>query len=442
VIVGSSVSDNERVAAPVGTVRAFDAISGEPKWDFDPIPRDASAPTASSWQGSFPPLEGATNVWAPMSVDTERGLVFLPTSSPSPDFFGGARPGDNKHANSVVALKGETGELVWAYQIVHHDVWDYDLPAQPGLYQINTADGPVDVVAQVTKTGHVFVLDRDTGQPVLPVEERPMPQRAEAGEALSPTQPIPLLPEAIVPSELSGDDAFGITWFDRKECQRKIEAAWSEGLFSAPTQQGTLIYPFNGGGANWGSAAYDPSHNLLVVNMSNLAHLLRLIPADKGEDFYNANPDKEVGAQLGAPFAMTRSVLLSSLGLPCSPPPWGVIAGVDISSGEIVWRSTLGTARDSGIPLHLPLGTPNFGGPIVTAGGLVFIGAAMDNYIRAFDVRTGIELWKGRLSAGAQATPMSYEYEGRQYVVIYAGGHSRAGTTLGDKLVAFALPEN
>lgn len=438
VIVGSSISDNERVDAPAGAVRAYNAITGALEWTFDPIPRNADNPAASTWEGAIPPREGGSNVWAPMSVDVERGLVFLPTSSASPDFYGGGRPGDNKHANSVVALNVK-GELVWAYQIVHHDIWDYDLPAQPGLYTVATADGPRDVVAQVTKTGHIFVLDRDTGEPVLPVEERPVPQQVTQGETLSKTQPFPVATPAIVPSGLSPDDAFGVTWFDREQCRRKIASAWSEGLFSAPTEQGTIIYPFNGGGANWGGSAYDPARNLLVINMSNMAHILRLVPPEEGEALIE-HPVLEVGLQTGAPYAMVRELLISSLGLPCSPPPWGIIAGIDISSGEIVWRQTLGTSADVALGLPFPLGTPNFGGPIVTAGGLVFIGAAMDNYLRAFDVETGAEVWKGRLPGGGQATPMSYVWEGRQYVAIYAGGHSRAGTTINDELVAFSLP--
>ena len=439
VVVGSSISDNERVDAPVGAVRAYDAITGELRWTFDPIPRVASSDVAGDWQGQFPPVEGGANAWAPMSYDPDRGLVFVPTSSPSPDFYGGGRPGDNRHANSVVALKAETGDLIWARQLVHHDVWDYDLPAQPGLYQVTTPDGVRDVVAQVTKTGHVFVLDRDTGEPVLPIEERAVPQRAAPGEALSPTQPFPAVTPAIVPSRLDPSDAFGLTIFDRLECRQKIRSYWSEGLFSAPTEQGTILYPFSGGGANWGGAAYDPTRNLLVVNMSNLAHIATLVPRAQADTMAPSDDALELGRQAGAPYAIKREILLSSIGLPCSAPPFGVIAGVDLASGEIVWRSTLGTA-EAAIGLPIAFGTPNFGGPIITAGGVVFIGAAMDDYLRAFDVATGQELWKGRLPAGGQATPMTYEWDGRQYIVIYAGGHARVGTTLGDSVIAFALP--
>ncbi len=441
VIVGSAIGDNARVEAPVGSVRAFDVRTGAAKWEFDPIPRTASNPASTTWKGSQPPREGHANVWAPMSVDHERGLVFLPTSSPSPDFYGGLRPGDNRHANSVVALRAETGELVWSFQTVHHDVWDYDLPAQPGLYSVWKDGRSHDVVAQVTKTGFVFVLDRDTGEPFLPIEERPVPQSAAEGESLSPTQPFPVLTPPIVPSTVSGDDAFGITWFDKRQCRKQIEDSLNQGLFTPPSEQGTLLYPFTGGGANWGSAAFDPGRNLLIVNMNNVAHHVALFRSQELQTMRKVFHDQEVSPQEGAPFGMKRRILSSSLDLPCTPPPWGIIAGVDLSTGQIVWRKTLGTTEDLSPGPGIKLGTPNLGGPITTAGGLVFIGAALDNYLRAFDINSGEELWKGRLPAGGQATPMTYEWEGRQFVVIYAGGYSRIGSQLGDYLVAFSLPE-
>lgn len=442
VVVGSSISDNARVVAPAGTVRAFNARTGGPRWSFDPIPREPSDPASESWQGALPPAEGHANVWAPMSVDEELGLVFLPTSSPSPDFFGGLRPGDNRYANSVVALDGQTGKPWWSFQTVYHDVWDYDLPAQPGLYSVTKDGQQHDVVAQVTKTGMLFVLDRKTGEPFLPVENRPVPQEgAVPGEALSPVQPFPVATPLIVPDRIEPEDAFGVTWFDKRECRKRIEASVANGLYTPPTEQGTLLYPFNGGGANWGSAAFDPSRNLLVINMSSLIHHVQLIPEGQFDEAREVYHDQEVSPQTGAPYGMKRETLLSPLGLPCNPPPWGVIAGIDLATGAIVWRKTLGTTEDLGGGPPVKIGTPNFGGPIITASGLVFIGAAMDDYLRAFDVSNGEELWRGRLPAGGQATPMTYEWQGRQYVVIYAGGHARAGTRLGDSIVAFALPD-
>ncbi|MGI9204258.1 MAG: pyrroloquinoline quinone-dependent dehydrogenase [Woeseiaceae bacterium] len=440
VIVGSAISDNARVAAPKGSVRAFDVRSGEARWDFDPIPRAASDRTAGDWQGTSAPTEGHANVWAPMSVDSERGMVFLPTTSPSPDFFGGLRPGDNRYANSVVALDGESGEVVWSFQTVHHDVWDYDVPAQPGLYSVWRNGAVHDVVAQVTKTGFVFVLDRDTGEPFLPVEERPVPQGGVDGEALSPTQPFPAVTPAIVPNTLAADDAFGITWFDKRECRKLIEASRTEGLFTPPSEQGTILLPFTGGGANWGGAAYDPRRNLLVVNMSNLAHHVQLFRSDALEEMREVFHDQEVSPQEGAPFGMKRETLLSSLELPCTQPPWGVIAGVDLDSGDIVWRKTLGTTEDLSAAPAMALGTPTFGGPAITAGGLVFIGATMDHYLRALNVSTGDEIWRGRLPAPGMATPASYLWNGKQYVVVFAGGNARSGTKVSDHLIAFALP--
>jgi len=441
VVVGSSIGDNLRTRAPLGTVHAFSARTGAPVWSFNPVPRAYDDPARASWAGDSADVAGHANVWSTISVDAARGLVFLPTSSPSPDFYGGNRAGDNRYADSVVALDGATGRVVWHFQTVHHDVWDYDLPAQPGLYTVWRDGVAHDVVAQVTKTGLVFVLDRATGQPFLPVTERPVPQGGVPGETLSPTQPSPETPR-LVPDHLDPGDAFGITLWDRLACMNAIGALRRDGTFTPPTTQGTLVYPFTGGGANWGGAAFDPRRNLLVINMSNMAHAVRLYHKTRDdEEATEVGHDAETAPMEGAPYSMSRKTLLSPLGLPCTPPPWGVIAGVDLASGRIVWRRTLGTTEDLAPGrIALPLGTPNFGGPITTAGGLVFIGAAMDDYLRAFDTETGAELWKGRLPAGGQATPMTYTWQGRQYVVIAAGGHARIGSRLGDSIVAFALP--
>lgn len=437
VVVGSAIADNVRVAAPLGTVRAFDVRTGEAKWVFDPIPRTSGNP---EWRGTQPPVEGHANAWAPMSVDTQRGLVFLATSSPSPDFFGGLRPGDNRHANSVVALVAETGAVSWAYQIVHHDIWDYDLPAQPGLYTVWRDGLAHDVVAQVTKTGHVFVLDRETGEPFLPVAETPIPVSDIPGERMSPTQPIPLRPAALVPSAANPGDAFGLTWFDKRACEKQFEKLRAEGIFTPPSLDGTLFYPFTGGGANWGGAAYDPRRNLLIINMTSMAHVISLLPNVDIETAKETYHDQQISPMRGAPYASRRGLILSPLGLPCSAPPWGIIAAVDLASGEIVWRRTLGTLKDM-IGMPLEVGTPTYGGPIATSGDVIFIASTMDYYLRALSTETGEELWRGRLPTSGTATPMTYVWEGRQYVVIFAGGSSRLGTPLDDKMIAFALPE-
>jgi quinoprotein glucose dehydrogenase len=426
VVVGSSIGDNRRVDAPSGAVRAFDARSGEPRWTFEPLKRDCIE-------------AGHANVWAAMSIDAARGLVFLPTSSPSPDFWGGKRPGNNEHANSVVALRIETGELVWAFQTVHHDVWDYDLPAQPTLARIDMGEGSRDVVIQPTKQGLVFVLDRDTGKPVWPVEERAVPQGGAEGERLSPTQPFPTHVPALTSQTISTDDALSLVpGLRRSSCERQFAEARNEGLFTPPSTQGTLEFPFTGGGVNWGSAAFDPVNQILYANTSRAVHLIKLIPRAEAAGF-KPPPGHDFGQQKGAPYAMSRSVVMSPLGLLCNKPPWGEMVAVDLKAGKILWRSTVGTTEDVaplGVPL--PFGAPLVNGLAVTAGGVVFTGA-MDAYLRAFDARSGRELWQGRLPVPGVANPMTYVWKGEQYVAIGAGGHSEAGTSIGDSLVAFRL---
>lgn len=442
VIVGSSIDDNQRVEEVHGTVRAFDAETGQFRWGFDPIARAPSAPNAASWQGAEAMKAGAANVWAPMSVDEERRLVFVPTTSPSPDFFGGLRGGDNKYADSVVALKIETGEVVWSFQITHHNVWDYDVPAQPTLATVTYNGKTVPAVLQPTKQGLLFTLNRDTGAPVIPVEERKVPQDGAPGEHLSPTQPFPIAPKPLSPSIIRPEDAYGLTFWDRRRCRAIIESAKHEGMYTPPSEQGTIIYPFTGGGMNWGGLAFDPQSNIAYVNTSSAMHLVTLFKAKDFAAIRARYPGKEVSPQAGAPFGMIREVILSPVGLPCNPPPRGMLHAIDMHTGEVKWEVPLGTSEDL-VPFSEYIigntGTPNLGGPVVTAGGLVFIAAAMDNYLRAFDAKTGKELWKGRLPAGGQATPMTYVWKGRQYVVIAAGGSGMLDTKRGDKIVAFAL---
>jgi quinoprotein glucose dehydrogenase len=426
IVVGSAIGDNRRVDAPLGTVRAYDARTGRPRWTWDPLVHDGID-------------AGHANVWAPMSSDEERGLVFLPTSSPSPDFWGGKRAGNNEHADSVVALRAETGELVWSFQTVHHDIWDYDVPAQPTLARLDAGAGLRDVVIQPTKQGFVFVLDRETGKPVWPVEERSVPQGGAEGEALSPTQPFPTHVPVLVPQTISPDDVFGLIPFrDRAVCREQLTAARNEGLYTPPSLQGTIIFPFTGGGVNWGGAAFDPVSQILYANTSRAVHIVKLIPRAEAENF-KPPPGHDFGAQRGAPFAMTRAVATSPLGMPCNKPPWGALVAVDLKAGKILWQSSVGTAEDRA-PLGMAFnwGTPLSNGVLITAGGLVFTGA-LDAYLRAFDARSGAELWQGRLPVPGVANPMTYTWNGEQYVVIAAGGHSEAGTSIGDSVVAFRL---
>ena len=441
VIVGSAISDNMSVKAPRGTVRAFDARTGAPRWAFDPIPRDAAAAAAQGWQGEALPVEGHANVWAPMSVDAARGLVFLPTSSPSPDFFGGLRPGDNRYADSVVALEAATGAVRWAFQTVHHDVWDYDVAAQPLLVTVRVNGATRDVVILPTKMGLIFTLDRETGEPVFPVEERPVPQDGVAGEFLSPTQPFPVRPRPLSDSTITPEEAWGYLYFDRKACARQIESARRDGLYTPPSLQGSIEFPFTAGGVNWGSAAFDPTTNRLYVNTSSMLHLITLVPRAETDEEWHEMPYGEQAPMRGAPYAMQRVTVMSPLGIPCNPPPWGLLHAIDMNSGEVAWESVLGTTEEiAPLGLALHTGTPNLGGPLVTAGGLVFISATMDYYLRAFDAKTGAELWWGKLPAGGQAGPMSYNYGDRQYVVIAAGGHKEFQTRKGDYVIAYALP--
>jgi quinoprotein glucose dehydrogenase len=427
VVVGSSIADNVRADAPLGAVRAFDVRTGAPRWSFDPLLHDGIS-------------AGQSNVWAPMSADDARGLLFLPTTSASPDFWGGQRPGNNEHANSVVALRTETGERVWSFQTVHHDVWDYDLPAQPTLARIDTGEGMRDVVIQPTKQGFVFVLDRDTGKPVWPVEERPVPQGAAAeGEELSPTQPFPTHVPVLMPPRFLPDDEFKFPpIIGSPSCHAQLATARNDGLYTPPSTQGTVVFPMTGGGVNWGGVAFDPETQILYANTSYAVQVVKLI-ARAEADRLGPAAGVDLAPQRGTPFAMTRKIAMSRLGLLCNRPPWGEMAAVDLKAGKILWRSTVGTTEDR-TPLGLAFkwGTPLVNGVAVTAGGLVFTGA-MDAYLRAFDAKSGEELWQGRLPVPGIANPMTYLWKGEQYVAIAAGGHSEAGTSIGDSVVAFRL---
>ena len=431
VIVGSSMGDNRRVDMERGTVRGYDAVSGALRWSWDPIPRSPSDPAWDEWTADAAEKTGAANAWAPLSADPERDLVFVPTGSAAPDFYGGERPGDNRHANSVVALRASTGEVAWGFQVVHHDLWDYDVPAQVSLTSVPRDGSEVPAVVVPTKIGHLFFLDRTTGEPLFRVHERRVPESTVQGEVASPTQPFPARPAPLHPHRLREADIWGATPEDREACLAQFRPLRNEGIFTPPSVEGTLMFPGFGGGMNWGGAAVDPGRRLVIVNTLRLAMWVRLHPREEGS---------ERGNQIGTAYHMTRGMLFAPSGLPCNPPPWGTLAAVDVRTGALRWEVPLGRVpalRD--VPESAAWGSLNFGGPIVTAGGLIFIGAAMDDYLRAFDVETGRELWKGALPAGGQATPMTYEVDGRQYVLIAAGGHASLGTTFGDYVVAFRL---
>jgi quinoprotein glucose dehydrogenase len=444
VVIGSSIADNGRTDLASGEIRAFDARTGALRWSWDPIPRTASDPAWTSWNGPVAHATGAANAWAPIAADPGRDLVVIPTSSPSPDYYGGERLGANLYANSIVALLASTGARVWHFQVVHHDLWDYDVQAQPSLVTVRHDGREIPAVVQATKTGQLFVLHRETGVPIFPVQERPVPTRTVAGETVSPTQPFSSLPSFGL-QYLTSDDAWGLTLFDRRRCREAIDGAHYDGVFTPPGLDVTLVTPSNIGGAHWGGVAFDPERQIVVVPVNRLAALVQLIPRERHDPSRN-EAGWEYAPMRGTPYVMRRRILLSPLGLPCTPPPFGTLVALSLLSGKIVWEVPLGTSRDLVaskifLPIKVGSGTPNLGGPIVTAGGLVFIGAAMDNYLRAFDIESGRELWKGRLPAGGQATPMTYRLpNGRQFILIAAGGHGKMGTTRGDHVVAFALP--
>lgn len=425
VITGSSIGDGRRADSERGIVRAYHARTGKLVWTFDPLP--ASLKNA-----------GAGNAWSAIAADPERDMVFVPTGSASPDFYGGERPGNNGYANSVVALRASTGEVLWAFQVVHHDLWDYDVASQPSLV---TFKG-IPAVAVTTKIGHFFVLDRATGKSLLPIEERAVPQSKIPGEQTSPTQPFPKY-DVLAPQKFTADDAWGITPADKAWCKSRLEGLDSRGLFTPPSFEGTIYFPGNVGGINWGSSAYEPDRGLLIVASDRLSTIVRLIPRDKlSGEVKSARQnrfDMEVGQQRGTPYAMMREHLRAPSGLPCNPPPWSELIAVDLATGMKKWSVPLG-----GIPLPNGKAIPGglaMGGPIVTAGGLIFVAATTsEQKLRAFDVDSGRELWAGDLPASAQSTPMTFSVGGKQYVVVCAGGHGKVGSKMGDSVVAFALP--
>ncbi|HVG39691.1 MAG TPA: pyrroloquinoline quinone-dependent dehydrogenase, partial [Pyrinomonadaceae bacterium] len=347
VIVGSSIGDNVDVGVERGVVRAFDARNGRLRWSWDPIPQESGDPAGGSWPGESARRTGAANAWSIMSVDAGRDLVFVPTSSPSPDFYGGGRLGANSYANSVVALRGSTGKVVWSFQVVHHDLWDYDVAAQPALIELRRGGATVPAIVVATKMGHLFVLNRETGKPLFPVEERRVPASDVPGEESSPTQPFPQKLPALVPQKLTPDDAWGFTDGDRKWCRERISSLRSEGIFTPPSLGGTVMFPGNVGGVNWGGVAYDAKEGLLFAATNRLATVVKLIPRAQFDQARTEGEGSrlggEFGSQTGAPYGMYREPLLSPQRVPCNAPPWGTLSAVDLKNGLLKWEVPLGT---------------------------------------------------------------------------------------------------
>jgi len=443
IVIGSAIADNGSVSQPSGEVRGFDAKTGKLKWKWDPIPQGPNSPGAETWKNGSAAKTGAANAWSMIAVDAARNLVFVPTGSASPDFYGGERLGDNLFANSVVAIKADTGEPVWHFQTVHHDLWDYDVATSPLLLDMKRDGKTIPAIAIGSKTGNIFILNRETGVPIFGVEERPVPKSDVPGEVASPTQPFPLKPAPVTVQKMSVDDAWGIDDADRKWCRDEISKLRTEGIFTPPSLNGTLAIPGNVGGMNWGGFAYDPTHDLLILPNNHLATEVRLIPRESYEEMRTSSSRKldgdwEFAPQTGTPYGMMRRFLLGPKRLPCTPPPWGTLIAIQASTGDKKWEVPLGS-----LSTKLPpgLGSLSLGGPVITAGGIIFVAGTLDPAIYAFDVETGKQLWRGDLPTSARSSPMTYlGPDGKQYVLVSAGSHQPGGSQpLGDYVVAFTM---
>lgn len=445
-IVGSASGDAGAGDLERGVIRGFDVLSGRQLWSFEPLPNSAVHPAAAEWRPAQAVTSGGANAWGVMSVDEEHALVFVPTGSASPDFYGGERLGSDRFADSLLALDAASGRLAWHQQLVHHDLWDYDLAAQPVLGDVAVHGAPVAAVLAATKSGMLYAFDRTTGRPLFPVTERAVPASHVPGEQSFPTQPFSALPALTPQGPVQADDAWGLTFWDRAQCRRRIRSLRNEGIFTPPDSRGALQTPGYIGGVNWGGVAFDEDRGRVIATVNLLPTVVTLLsPAEYEREIRSGDyPRAQFAHPAGVSYAMRREPLLSSWGLPCTPPPWGALISIDLRHQRIAWQSPLGS--NAGFkPWFVPareFGMPSMGGPIATAGNLVFVAAAMDGYLRAFDIDTGRELWKYQLPAPGQATPMTYRAGGseRQYLVISAGGHGPLGTQRGDYVMAFALP--
>jgi quinoprotein glucose dehydrogenase len=442
-VVAGAVIDNYSTREPSGVVRGFDIHTGKLIWAWDAGAADENALPSATYTYT----NNSPNSWMTASYDAKLGLIYLPMGVQTPDIWGGNRDAlAERYSSALVALNINTGKRVWFYQTVHHDLWDMDLPSQPTLVDLPTPGGTIPAIMQPAKTGSLFVLDRRTGQLIVPAPERPVPQGAAPGDHVAPTQPFSALtfrPE----QKLTGADMWGATIFDQLACRITFHRLRYEGTFTPPSLQGSLVFPGNLGMFEWGGIAVDPVRRIAIANPMAVPFVSQLL--ERGPDNpaapNNAHPaGSEIGVQpmYGTPYGVSLHPLLSPLGLPCLRPPWGYMAGIDLTTMKIAWMHANGTIRDSApLPIPIRMGVPTLGGPLTTAGGVAFLTSTLDYFIRAYDVTTGEQLWEDRLPAGGQSTPMSYAIGGQQYVLTAAGGHGSFGTKVGDYVIAYTLPQ-
>ncbi len=412
--------------APPGTVYAVDAETGALKWTFDSLPP------------AVVPHTGTANVWASMSIDQQANLLYLPVSSPSPDFFGGDRKDDLPLVTAIVALNPDTGAVVWSRQLVHHDIWDYDTNSPPVLVDIEKDGKKIPALVQSSKQGLLYVLNRLTGEPIDPMDEKPVPASDVAGEQASPTQPIPEIPPPVVEDTWPGVFPLADT-LSFGYCSREASALRYDGRFTPPSLKGSLIYPATAGGVEWGGGAVDPTTNTYVVNSSQVVQIYQLLTRKD----YDSQPRSAADGYYpmsGAPYGLRLTNFVNSLGMPCWNPPYGTLSAYDLNSGKRLWQEPFGEVQKWGFYMPLSWGSVTIGGPVITKSGLIFIGGSMDSRVRALDLKSGKELWRALVDAPSVANPGTYTYKGKQYVVFVAGGNSILTPKVGDQVVAFALP--
>jgi quinoprotein glucose dehydrogenase len=433
-LLGWAGKDWAYAEAPPGTVYALDPQTGERQWSFSALPKEIA------------PRTGTANVWTAMSADEGLGLVYLPLSSPSPNYWGGNRTEAIPLATSTTALNLETGEVVWSRQWVHHDIWDYDINSAPTLMDITVDGKQIPALMQATKMGFLFVVDRRTGKDVWPIEERKVPggDGSIQGEVYAPTQPFPTRPAPLLdqskkPGIWGVADAIGLG-----QCSRLWNKLWYEGMYTPPTNKGdgVFTYPDSSGGVQWGGVAYDPKGQTAIVNFSHVVQYIKLYPRKEYEQQARGSGNEQgFYPQEGAPYGMSLKNALNWMGMPCWEPPFGEIAAIDMSTGDIKWRRPIGASQKWGFYMPESLGSVTIGGPAVTAGGIIFIGASMDAKVRAYSLADGKELWSDIVQSPAVSNPAVYEYKGREYVAFTAGGNTILKDQVGDQLVVYALPQ-